>query len=50
MTVFSGMLASTLLAVLFVPSFFVLLQRLEEWRAKPKPSVLPHRLKTETDH
>ena len=35
-TVFSGMLASTLLAVLFVPSFFVLMQRLEEWRSKPK--------------
>ncbi len=32
-TVFSGMLASTCLAVLFVPSFFVVLQRLEERRA-----------------
>ncbi|MGH7052102.1 MAG: efflux RND transporter permease subunit [Acetobacteraceae bacterium] len=31
-TVASGMLASTCLAVLFVPSFFVLLQRFEEWR------------------
>jgi HAE1 family hydrophobic/amphiphilic exporter-1 len=31
-TVFSGMLASTCLAVLFVPSFFALLQRFEEWR------------------
>jgi HAE1 family hydrophobic/amphiphilic exporter-1 len=28
--VFSGMIASTCLAVLFVPSFFVVLQRLEE--------------------
>jgi HAE1 family hydrophobic/amphiphilic exporter-1 len=31
-TVFTGMIASTCLAVLFVPSFFVLLQRFEEWR------------------
>jgi HAE1 family hydrophobic/amphiphilic exporter-1 len=30
-TVFSGMLASTCLAILFVPSFFVILQRFEEW-------------------
>ncbi|ALA17426.1 MULTISPECIES: efflux RND transporter permease subunit [Chelatococcus] len=29
--VFSGMLASTCLAVLFVPSFFTVLQRFEEW-------------------
>ena len=46
MTVFSGMLASTLLAVLFVPSFFVLMQRFEEWRAGSKsakntPAVTP---------
>jgi HAE1 family hydrophobic/amphiphilic exporter-1 len=34
--VFSGMLASTCLAVLFVPSFYVLLQRFEEWRRRPK--------------
>jgi HAE1 family hydrophobic/amphiphilic exporter-1 len=33
-TVFSGMLASTCLAVLFVPSFFVVLQRFDEWRRK----------------
>jgi HAE1 family hydrophobic/amphiphilic exporter-1 len=32
-TVFTGMLASTCLAVLFVPSFFVVVQRFEEWRA-----------------
>jgi HAE1 family hydrophobic/amphiphilic exporter-1 len=31
-TVFTGMLASTCLAVVFVPSFFVLVQRFEEWR------------------
>ncbi|TIL94708.1 MAG: multidrug efflux RND transporter permease subunit [Mesorhizobium sp.] len=36
-TVFSGMIASTCLAVLFVPSFFVILQRFEEWRAARKP-------------
>ncbi|WP_274628076.1 efflux RND transporter permease subunit [Arvimicrobium flavum] len=33
-TVFSGMIASTCLAVLFVPSFFVVMQRFEEWRAE----------------
>ena len=32
-TVCSGMLASTCLAVLFVPAFFVVVQRFEEWRA-----------------
>jgi hydrophobic/amphiphilic exporter-1 (mainly G- bacteria), HAE1 family len=35
-TVFSGMIASTCLAVLFVPSLFVLVQRYEEWRAARK--------------
>jgi hypothetical protein len=30
-TVFSGMIASTCLAVLFVPALFVLLQQFEEW-------------------
>jgi HAE1 family hydrophobic/amphiphilic exporter-1 len=34
--VFSGMLASTCLAVLFVPSFFVVVRRFEEWRAARK--------------
>jgi len=34
--VFSGMLASTCLAVLFVPSFFVIVRRFEEWRAGRK--------------
>jgi len=34
--VFSGMLASTCLAVLFVPSFFVLVRRFEERRAARK--------------
>ena len=36
LTVFSGMLASTLLAVLFVPSMFVVIQRVEEWLAARK--------------
>src|SRR6202051_1860089 len=41
-TVFSGMLASTCLAVLFVPSFFVVVQRFEEWRASGKsPRIQP---------
>ncbi|RAI41000.1 efflux RND transporter permease subunit [Rhodoplanes roseus] len=35
-TVFSGMIASTCLAVLFVPSFFVLMQRWEEHLAERK--------------
>ena len=35
-TVFSGMLASTCLAVLFVPSLFVVIQRYEEWRTARK--------------
>jgi hydrophobic/amphiphilic exporter-1 (mainly G- bacteria), HAE1 family len=30
--VLSGMLASTLLAMLFVPSFYAVLERLREWR------------------
>ncbi|MDR6667640.1 multidrug efflux RND transporter permease subunit [Rhizobium sp. 1399] len=33
-SVFSGMIASTCLAVLFVPSFYVVLQRLEEFRRR----------------
>ena len=36
LSVFSGMIASTCLAVLFVPSFFVVLQRFEEWRKARK--------------
>jgi HAE1 family hydrophobic/amphiphilic exporter-1 len=32
-TVFSGMIASTCLAVLFVPSFFVVVHRIEHWLA-----------------
>src|SRR5438270_12860658 len=33
-TVFTGMIASTCLAVLFVPSLFVVVQRYEEWRKR----------------
>jgi len=41
-TVFSGMIASTCLAVLFVPSLFVVIQRFEEWRASHKsPRIQP---------
>jgi HAE1 family hydrophobic/amphiphilic exporter-1 len=35
-TVFSGMIASTCLAVLFVPTFFVVVQRFENWLAARK--------------
>jgi HAE1 family hydrophobic/amphiphilic exporter-1 len=35
-TAFSGMLASTCLAVLFVPTFFVVVQRFENWLAERK--------------
>jgi HAE1 family hydrophobic/amphiphilic exporter-1 len=35
--VFGGMLASTLLAVLFVPAFFVVFQSLGEWLGQGKP-------------
>ena len=35
-TVFSGMIASTCLAVLFVPTFFVVIQRFENWLAERK--------------
>ena len=37
-SVFSGMIASTLLAVVFVPSFFVVLQKLDERRKKRPPA------------
>jgi HAE1 family hydrophobic/amphiphilic exporter-1 len=44
-TVFSGMLASTCLAVLFVPAFFIVVQRFENWRTERKRKTLtgiPH--------
>jgi HAE1 family hydrophobic/amphiphilic exporter-1 len=37
--VFSGMIASTCLAVLFVPAFFVVLQRWQEGRKPPTPAM-----------
>jgi HAE1 family hydrophobic/amphiphilic exporter-1 len=43
-TVFTGMIASTCLAVLFVPSFFVIVQRFEEWLKagrRPQPERAP---------
>jgi len=40
-TVFSGMLASTCLAVLFVPAFFVVVQRFENWRSERKKTSAP---------
>ena len=42
-TVFTGMIASTCLAVLFVPSLFVVIQRFEEWvqgRKKPRAEAV----------
>ena len=41
LAVLTGMLASTCLAVLFVPSFFVVLQRLDEWKKKGKAGSAP---------
>ena len=43
--VFSGMIASTCLVVVFVPSFYVVMQRIDEWRKrramKPQAAPLP---------
>jgi HAE1 family hydrophobic/amphiphilic exporter-1 len=41
LAVLSGMVASTLLAVLFVPSLFVVFERLETRLRKPKPAPVP---------
>ena len=52
LTVFSGMIASTCLAVVFVPSFFVVMQRVEESRQnkkKNKKSAPPHALPDTAD-
>jgi len=39
------MIASTCLAVLFVPTFFIVIQRFENWlaarKAKPGPQTIP---------
>jgi HAE1 family hydrophobic/amphiphilic exporter-1 len=40
-TVFTGMIASTCLAVLFVPSFFIVVQRFEEWRKSARKPAVP---------
>ncbi len=40
-TVFSGMIASTCLAVVFVPTFFVVVQRVEEWWAVRGKAAAP---------
>jgi len=39
MAVLTGMLGSTLLTVVFVPSVFVVLQRFEEWRGRGKAAT-----------
>jgi hydrophobic/amphiphilic exporter-1 (mainly G- bacteria), HAE1 family len=39
--VFSGMIASTCLVVVFVPSFYVVMQRIEEWRASRRRNPAP---------
>ncbi len=39
--VFTGMIASTCIAILFVPSFFVIMQRFEEWRHSRKKKPAP---------
>ncbi len=39
--VFTGMLASTCIAILFVPSFYVIMQRFEEWRLSRKKKPAP---------
>jgi len=43
-SVFSGMIASTCLAVLFVPSFFAVLQRFDEWRKRKGPATTGDRI------
>jgi HAE1 family hydrophobic/amphiphilic exporter-1 len=53
-TVFSGMLASTCLAVLFVPTFFVVVQRFENWlkerkKKTPEPAMAPAGSQSGTD-
>jgi hydrophobic/amphiphilic exporter-1 (mainly G- bacteria), HAE1 family len=42
-TVFIGMLASICIAVLFVPSFFVVCRRIHEWRERHKKEAAPAR-------
>jgi HAE1 family hydrophobic/amphiphilic exporter-1 len=44
--VFSGMIASTCLAVLFVPSFYVVVRRFEEWRLTHKAAKTARKMAT----
>jgi HAE1 family hydrophobic/amphiphilic exporter-1 len=39
--VFSGMIASTCFAVLFVPTFFVVVQRFENWLKARRGKTVP---------
>ena len=48
-TVFSGMIASTCLAVLFVPTFFVIVQRFENWLRDRKQKRAGSRAMVQTD-
>jgi HAE1 family hydrophobic/amphiphilic exporter-1 len=48
-SVFSGMLASTCLAVLFVPSFYVVLQRFEEYLKRRKAPAPASTASSETE-
>jgi HAE1 family hydrophobic/amphiphilic exporter-1 len=45
-TVFSGMIASTCLAVLFVPTFFVVVQRFENWLKERKKKAPAEQIQT----
>ena len=47
--VFGGMLASTLLAIPFVPGFYVLMERFDDWRARRTgPATAPNAQPAET--
>jgi HAE1 family hydrophobic/amphiphilic exporter-1 len=51
--VFGGMLASTILAVFFVPVFFVMFQRLSEWwsgHVEPEHPTLVHEISETVKH
>lgn len=48
-TVFSGMIASTCLAVLFVPTFFVIVQRFENWLQDRKQKKVGSQAIIQTD-
>jgi HAE1 family hydrophobic/amphiphilic exporter-1 len=50
LSTFSGMVASTCLAVLFVPSFFVVMQRLEERRRSKPGEATPAAASTASTH